>query len=150
MRQRSSVRQRAHSDARRSVLLPPHHRARLPFIRTTRQFAREAVLDLQILCRLGKCRGLAVVALAILLSALIVSYSLHRLAKALESSSDEATNAIRMLWGVFAVQLRVELEELGYEIPEWLIWDEEDEGDEPNAQIINLKLVKRPEPKEDS
>lgn len=80
--------------------------------------------------------------LAILLSAILVSGSIIYLARVIVAGIEHFDGVANLFFAVSSMQLRVELDELGYECPEWLRDDFDDDEEVTMPTPGNLRLVK--------
>ena len=82
------------------------------------------------------------IALSIILGSTIVSISLCMLIVVINKTANHASGVANLFFAVHITQLRLELDELGYECPEWIkVLDEEEQPlDVPPP--TELRLVK--------
>ena len=83
------------------------------------------------------------------LSAIIVAMSILILAVVINTLGKHFDGIAQMFFAIQAMQLRVELEELEWEVPEWLksMWDEDEPL--PMEPPTELKLVKTSKDKQE-
>jgi hypothetical protein len=80
--------------------------------------------------------------IAILIGSSLVAMSIVFLAVCLWKIGDHFAGVANMFFAVSTMQLRIELDELGYECPEWLKIMDDDEQPLDMPQPTELRLVK--------
>jgi hypothetical protein len=82
---------------------------------------------------------------AVLIGSILVSISIGTLAAVIGGLGKHFDGVANMFFAVATMQLRVELDELGYEVPDWLkIMDDEEEPLDvgPPTELRLVKLAK--------
>lgn len=84
-------------------------------------------------------------AIAIILGSIIIAISLCALVVVISKTADNASRVANLFFAVHITQLRLEMDELGYECPEWIkVLDEEEQPLDipPPTELRLLKIDK--------
>ena len=80
--------------------------------------------------------------LAVLIGSILVSASVLILAVVIGAVGKHFDDIANMFFAVTTMQLRLELDECGYEVPDWLKMDDDDDEPLEMPPPTDLKLVK--------
>ena len=83
------------------------------------------------------------VAFAVIFSGLLIALSIVFIGAIAAGAFSTLEGLFHMLYAIRSTQLRIDLVDLGYEIPDWLKEEEDDEGeDSENDSDAKLKVVR--------